>query len=128
VGQSGSGCGWDEFCTVSELRDPECGWLSPDGTLKMQIRFVQFGGIVECKKGKEEELVGLKVKTEDKILQNVEWNAAGIPGPVRSQDNNFGWESLPGSQIHSWGFVNFIYIHLFTMIFRRFSSATSKVK
>jgi hypothetical protein len=71
VGQSGSGCGWDEFCTVSELRDPECGWLSPDGTLKMQIRFVQFRGIVECKKRKEEELVGLKVKTEDKILQNV---------------------------------------------------------
>jgi hypothetical protein len=37
----------------------------------MRIRFVQFGGILECKKGKEEELVGLKVKTGDEILQNV---------------------------------------------------------
>jgi hypothetical protein len=37
----------------------------------MCIRFVQFGDIVECKKGKDEELVGLKEKAGDKILQSV---------------------------------------------------------
>jgi hypothetical protein len=55
------------------------------------------------------------------------WNAAGIPGPVRSQDTNFGWESLPRSQVHSCRFVNCIVVHPFPMIFRRFSSATSAV-
>jgi hypothetical protein len=71
VNESGWGFGYDEFCTLSELRDPEDRCLSPDGTLKMRIRFVQFGGIVECKQGKDEELVGLKVKAGDKILQDV---------------------------------------------------------
>jgi hypothetical protein len=37
----------------------------------MRIRFVQFGGIVECKKGKDEELVGLKERAGDKVLQNM---------------------------------------------------------
>jgi hypothetical protein len=53
---------WIDFFTLSHLRTPlmpGCWHLSPDGTLKMRILFVQFGGIVECKKGKVEELVGL---------------------------------------------------------------------
>jgi hypothetical protein len=66
-----SGRGWDEFFILSELRDPECRYLSPDGTLKMCIRFVQFGGIVGCKKGMDEELKGLKERTGDKVLQNM---------------------------------------------------------
>jgi hypothetical protein len=32
---------------------------------------VQFGEIEECKKGKDEELVGLKERAGDKIQQNV---------------------------------------------------------
>jgi hypothetical protein len=63
--------GWDDFFTLSELMNPGKRFLSPQGTFKMRIRFVQFGGILECRKGKEEELAGLKVKTGDKILQNV---------------------------------------------------------
>jgi hypothetical protein len=65
------GWGWPEFFTLSELKKPGCGYLSPEGTLKMRIRFVQFGEIVECKKRKEEELVGLKERAGDEILQNV---------------------------------------------------------
>jgi hypothetical protein len=65
------GWGWKKFFILSEPRNPGCRWLSPDGTLKMCIRFVQFGGIVECKKETDEELKGLKVKTGDEILQNV---------------------------------------------------------
>jgi hypothetical protein len=66
------GWGWHGLFALSELRNPECRYLSPDGTVKMRIRFVQFGEIVECnKKGKDEELVGLKEKTGDKILQSV---------------------------------------------------------
>jgi hypothetical protein len=63
--------GWEEFFILSELKDPERRYLSPDGTLKMRIRFVQFGGIVECKLGKDDKLVGLKERAGDKILQNV---------------------------------------------------------
>jgi hypothetical protein len=37
----------------------------------MRIRFVQLGEIVECKKGKDEELVGLKERAGDKVLQNM---------------------------------------------------------
>jgi hypothetical protein len=37
----------------------------------MRIRFVQFGGILECKKEKDEELKGLKDRTGDTILRNV---------------------------------------------------------
>jgi hypothetical protein len=37
----------------------------------MRIRFVQFGDIVECKTGKDEELVGLKERAGDKVQQNV---------------------------------------------------------
>jgi hypothetical protein len=66
-----SGRGWDEFFFLSDLRDPECRYLSPDGTLKMRIRFVQFGGIVGCKQETDEELKGLKERAGDKILQNV---------------------------------------------------------
>jgi hypothetical protein len=65
------GWGWGNFFILSELRNPECRWLSPDGTLKMRFRFVQFGEIVECKKETDEELVGLKERAGDKILQNV---------------------------------------------------------
>jgi hypothetical protein len=65
------GRGWEPFFTLSQLRNPGCRYLSPDGTLKMHIRFVQFGEIVECKRGKDEELKGLKERTGDKILQNV---------------------------------------------------------
>jgi hypothetical protein len=71
VGKSGSGCEWDPFCTLSQLRDPENRYLSPEGTLRMRIRFVQFGGILECKEGKDEELVGLKERAGDKVLQNM---------------------------------------------------------
>jgi hypothetical protein len=71
VDKSGWRWGLPEFFTLSELRDPECRYLSTDGTLKMRIRFVQFGEIVECKKGKDEELVGLKERAGGKILQNV---------------------------------------------------------
>jgi hypothetical protein len=71
VDESGWANGWEQFLTLSHLRKPECRFLSPDGTLKMRIRFVQFGGIVGCKKGKDEELVGLKERAGDKILQNV---------------------------------------------------------
>jgi hypothetical protein len=71
VDESGWGWGWDEIFTLSELSKPGCRYLSPDGTLKMRIRFVQFAGIVESKKGKDEELMELKVKTGDKILQSV---------------------------------------------------------
>jgi hypothetical protein len=63
--------GWKKFFTLSELKDPECRYLSLDGTLKLCIRFVQFGGIVECKKGKDEELKGLKERAGHKILQSV---------------------------------------------------------
>jgi hypothetical protein len=70
-----SGCGlrygWKDFFTLSQLRNPGCCFLSPEGTFKMRIRFVQFGDIVECKKGKDEELVGLKERAGDKIQQNV---------------------------------------------------------
>jgi hypothetical protein len=37
----------------------------------MRFRFVQFGEIVGCKKGKEEELKGLKERVGDKVLQNM---------------------------------------------------------
>jgi hypothetical protein len=70
VDESGWGCGWGSFFTLSELEDPENRWRSPHGTLKLRIRFLQFGGMLECKEGKE-ELVGLKVKTGDEILLNV---------------------------------------------------------
>jgi hypothetical protein len=64
--------GWKEFFTLSGLKKPECHYLSPDGILKMRIRFVQFGEIVECKnETDDEELVGLKERAGDKILQNV---------------------------------------------------------
>jgi hypothetical protein len=71
VNKIGCGWGWEEFFTLSELKDPGIRYLSPEGTLKLRIRFVQFGGIVECKMGKDEELMELKVKTGDKILLNV---------------------------------------------------------
>jgi hypothetical protein len=71
VNKKGWSCGWNRFCDLSFLSKPECGWLSSEGTLKMRIRFVQFGGIVGCKKGKDEELVGLKERTGDKVLQNM---------------------------------------------------------
>jgi hypothetical protein len=71
VDKSGWGYGWEEICTLSFLEGPGSCYLSSDGTLKMRIRFVQFAGIVECKKGKDEELMELKVKTGDKILQSV---------------------------------------------------------
>jgi hypothetical protein len=71
VGESGWGTGWEEFFTLSELKDPERRYISPEGTLKMRIRFVKFGEIVECKMGKDEELKELKVKAGDKILQSV---------------------------------------------------------
>jgi hypothetical protein len=67
----GSRCGWDKFFTLSELRKPGCRCLSADGTLKMRIRFVQFGEIVECKKETDEELKGLKERAGDQILQNM---------------------------------------------------------
>jgi hypothetical protein len=69
----GSGWGWGEFLTLSTVENT-AGWyryLSPDGTLKMRIRFVQFGEIVGCKKEKDEELVGLKERAGDKVLQNM---------------------------------------------------------
>jgi hypothetical protein len=70
VGRSGSG--WDVFFTLGALNDPPAhGWILPDATLTMRIRFVQFGGIVECKKGKDEELGGLKERAGGKILQNI---------------------------------------------------------
>jgi hypothetical protein len=71
VGGKGWGHGWYSFFTVSHLRKPECRHLSPDGTLKLRIRFVQFGEIVECKKGTDEELKWLKERAGDKVLQNV---------------------------------------------------------
>jgi hypothetical protein len=71
VDESGWGCGWESFFTLSELEDPENRWRSPHETLKLRIRFLQFGGMLGCKEGKEEELVGLKVKTGDEILLNV---------------------------------------------------------
>jgi hypothetical protein len=37
----------------------------------MRIRFVQFGEIVECKTETDEELVGLKERAGDKVLQNM---------------------------------------------------------
>jgi hypothetical protein len=55
----------------SELRNPENRCFSPDGTLKMRIRFVQFGEILGCKTGKDEELKGLKERAGDKVLQNM---------------------------------------------------------
>jgi hypothetical protein len=67
----GRGWGWADLFTLSELSKPECRYLSTDGTFKMRIRFVQFGEIVECQRGKDEELKGLKERTGDKILQNV---------------------------------------------------------
>jgi hypothetical protein len=71
VNESGRRYGWEYFFFLSHLRDPAWADLSADGTFKMRIRFVQFGEIVECKRGKDEELVGLKERTGDKILQNV---------------------------------------------------------
>jgi hypothetical protein len=71
VAKSGWAWGWPEFFTLSELKKPGCRFLSPGGTLKMRIRFVQFGEFVGCKKGKDEELKGLKERAVDKILQNV---------------------------------------------------------
>jgi hypothetical protein len=65
------GWGWEKFFTLSELKEPNCRYLFPDGTVKMRIRFVQFGGVVGCKKGKDEELVGLKERAGDKVLQNM---------------------------------------------------------
>jgi hypothetical protein len=50
--------GWNGLCNLSFLSKPES-------------RFVQFGGIVGCKEGKEEELVGLKERAGDKVLQNM---------------------------------------------------------
>jgi hypothetical protein len=64
-------CGWPKFLTFSKIRKPGTRYLSPDGTFKMRIRFVQFGGILECKKEKDEELKGLKDRTGDTILRNV---------------------------------------------------------
>jgi hypothetical protein len=69
--KSGRGYGWEFLFFLSHLRKPECRWLSQDGTFKMRIRFVQFGGILECKKGKDEELKGLKERAGDKVLQNM---------------------------------------------------------
>jgi hypothetical protein len=66
--------GWSygqTLCYLSFLRDPECRFLSPDGTLKMRIRFVHFGGIVGWKRGKDEELKGLKERTGDRVQQNM---------------------------------------------------------
>jgi hypothetical protein len=65
------GTGWEKFFTLSQLKKPGCRYLSPDGTLKMRIRFVQFGEIVECKKATDEEMMGLKERAGHKILQNV---------------------------------------------------------
>jgi hypothetical protein len=66
-----SGYGWKEFFTLSQLRKSGSRCLSTDGTLKLSIRFVQFGGIVECKKGKDEELKGLKERAGETILLTV---------------------------------------------------------
>jgi hypothetical protein len=63
--------GLPKFFTLSELKKPGCRYLSADGTFKMRIRFVQFEGIVECKRETDEELKGLKERAGDKILQNV---------------------------------------------------------
>jgi hypothetical protein len=74
VDGNGYGFGWEDgwtFFFLSEVRNPEYRYLSPDGTLKLRIRFVQFGGILECKKGKDEELMELKERARGKILQNV---------------------------------------------------------
>jgi hypothetical protein len=71
VDKSGWGHGWKSFFTLSELKDPGCRYLSLDGTLKIRIRFVQFGEIVGCKTETDEELVGLKERAGGKILQNV---------------------------------------------------------
>jgi hypothetical protein len=64
-------CGFPNFLTLSELRNPGCRYLSSDGTLKMRIRLVQFGEILECKQETEEELKGLKDRTGDKLRQDV---------------------------------------------------------
>jgi hypothetical protein len=73
----------------------------------MRIRFVQFGGILECKKEKDEELKGLKDRTGEFRGHNPAEcrNALGFTGHVRSQDKNFGSESISGSQAHFCRFV-----------------------
>jgi hypothetical protein len=71
VDKSGWEFGWDNFCFLSDLTDPDHRFLSPDGTLKLRIGFLQFGEILKCKQGKEEQLVGLKERAGDKVLQNM---------------------------------------------------------
>jgi hypothetical protein len=50
---------------------PGNGYLSPDGTLKMLIRFVQFGGSLECNSVLKEDFKPLEVKAVAKVLENV---------------------------------------------------------
>jgi hypothetical protein len=71
VNESGRGNGWEFFYFLSHLRKLGSRDLSTEGTLKLRIRFVQFGEIVECKTETDEELKGLKERAGGKILQNV---------------------------------------------------------
>jgi hypothetical protein len=57
--------------TLSQTETPGNGFLSPDGTLKMLIRFVQFGGNLECSSVLKEDFKPLVVKAVAKVLENV---------------------------------------------------------
>jgi hypothetical protein len=63
--------GWPKLFTLSQNVTPGNGFLSPDGTLKMRIRFVQFGGNLECSSGLKEHFKVLEVKAGAKVLENV---------------------------------------------------------
>jgi hypothetical protein len=65
------GMGWDKLFTLSQTETPGNGFLSPDGTLKMLIRFVQFGGNLECSSVLKEDFKPLVVKAVAKVLENV---------------------------------------------------------
>jgi hypothetical protein len=65
------GMGWSKLFTLSQTETPGNGYLSPDGTLKMLIRFVQFGGSLECRSVLKEHSKALEVKAGAKVLENV---------------------------------------------------------
>jgi hypothetical protein len=65
------GMGWSKLFTLSQTETPGNGYLSPDGTLKMLIRFVQFGGSLECSSVLKEHSKALEVKAGVKVLENV---------------------------------------------------------